>query len=200
MDSPNPLLAGLRGRCPNCGEGRLFQGFLTVAPACAYEQPYQQGWSAAPTQVWYQRPAPPRGWQPPPPRWGWQQPQPRWGWQAPPARWAGPPPSRGWGGPPPRYAYHHHGGPGAGPFIAGALLGLGTAAVIAGTMQPAPVYAAPPVVYAPPPPPAVVYAAPPPAVVYSVGLPCPVSLSRMRVNAPYAPARLPNCAAVSCTV
>lgn len=34
MDSPNPLLAGLRGRCPNCGEGRLFQGFLTVAPAC----------------------------------------------------------------------------------------------------------------------------------------------------------------------
>lgn len=73
----------------------------------------------------------------------------------------------GWGGPPPRYAYHHHGGPGAGPFIAGALLGLGTAAVIAGAVQPAPVYAAPPVVYAPPPPPAVVYAAPPPAVVYA---------------------------------
>lgn len=34
MERPNPLLAGLRGRCPNCGEGRLFQGFLTVAPAC----------------------------------------------------------------------------------------------------------------------------------------------------------------------
>lgn len=34
MDSPNPLLAGLRGRCPNCGLGRLFSGFLTVAPAC----------------------------------------------------------------------------------------------------------------------------------------------------------------------
>lgn len=34
MDSPNPLLAGLKGRCPNCGEGRLFSGFLTVAPAC----------------------------------------------------------------------------------------------------------------------------------------------------------------------
>ncbi len=31
----NPLLAGLRGRCPNCGEGRLFQGFLTVASECA---------------------------------------------------------------------------------------------------------------------------------------------------------------------
>lgn len=34
MDSPNPLLAGLRGRCPNCGSGRLFSGFLTVAPVC----------------------------------------------------------------------------------------------------------------------------------------------------------------------
>lgn len=31
----NPLLAGLRGRCPHCGEGRLFVGFLKVAPACA---------------------------------------------------------------------------------------------------------------------------------------------------------------------
>jgi uncharacterized protein (DUF983 family) len=31
---PNPLLAGLAGRCPRCGEGRLFQGFLTVAPKC----------------------------------------------------------------------------------------------------------------------------------------------------------------------
>ncbi len=35
MSSPNPLLAGLRGRCPNCGEGRLFEGFLKVAPKCA---------------------------------------------------------------------------------------------------------------------------------------------------------------------
>ena len=34
MSSPNPLLAGLRGRCPNCGEGRLFEGFLKVAPRC----------------------------------------------------------------------------------------------------------------------------------------------------------------------
>ncbi len=31
----NPILAGLRGRCPNCGEGRLFEGFLAVAPQCA---------------------------------------------------------------------------------------------------------------------------------------------------------------------
>ena len=34
MDSPNPFLAGLRGRCPNCGSGRLFSGILKVAPAC----------------------------------------------------------------------------------------------------------------------------------------------------------------------
>src|SRR5271156_3000851 len=26
--------AGLGGRCPRCGDGRLFQGFLTVAPRC----------------------------------------------------------------------------------------------------------------------------------------------------------------------
>jgi uncharacterized protein (DUF983 family) len=25
---------GLRGRCPVCGEGKLFAGFLTIAPAC----------------------------------------------------------------------------------------------------------------------------------------------------------------------
>jgi uncharacterized protein (DUF983 family) len=31
----NPLLAGLAGRCPNCGEGALFRGFLTVADRCA---------------------------------------------------------------------------------------------------------------------------------------------------------------------
>lgn len=30
----NPLLRGLIGRCPNCGEGALFAGFLKVAPAC----------------------------------------------------------------------------------------------------------------------------------------------------------------------
>ncbi len=31
----NPLLAGLRGRCPHCGEGPLFKGFLSLTPACA---------------------------------------------------------------------------------------------------------------------------------------------------------------------
>ncbi len=29
-----PIAAGLRGRCPRCGEGRLFAGFLTVAKEC----------------------------------------------------------------------------------------------------------------------------------------------------------------------
>jgi uncharacterized protein (DUF983 family) len=36
----NPLLAGLAGRCPHCGEGALFRGFLTVADhceACGYD-------------------------------------------------------------------------------------------------------------------------------------------------------------------
>jgi uncharacterized protein (DUF983 family) len=34
MSRPNPLLSGLAGRCPNCGEGHLFDGFLKVAPRC----------------------------------------------------------------------------------------------------------------------------------------------------------------------
>jgi uncharacterized protein (DUF983 family) len=29
-----PIGRGLRGRCPRCGEGRLFQGFLSLQPAC----------------------------------------------------------------------------------------------------------------------------------------------------------------------
>jgi uncharacterized protein (DUF983 family) len=34
MAGHNPLLAGLAGRCPNCGEGQLFEGFLKVSPTC----------------------------------------------------------------------------------------------------------------------------------------------------------------------
>ena len=34
MAGVNPVLAGLACRCPNCGEGPLFQGFLTVSPRC----------------------------------------------------------------------------------------------------------------------------------------------------------------------
>ncbi len=33
-DEPLPIARGLRGRCPRCGEGKLFQGFLTLRPAC----------------------------------------------------------------------------------------------------------------------------------------------------------------------
>jgi uncharacterized protein (DUF983 family) len=31
----NPISAGMRGRCPRCGEGRLFSGFLTLNRQCA---------------------------------------------------------------------------------------------------------------------------------------------------------------------
>ena len=34
MSGPNPLLSGAAGRCPNCGEGHLFEGFLKVSPRC----------------------------------------------------------------------------------------------------------------------------------------------------------------------
>jgi uncharacterized protein (DUF983 family) len=30
----DPVMAGLKGRCPRCGKGRLFSGFLKLAPAC----------------------------------------------------------------------------------------------------------------------------------------------------------------------
>jgi uncharacterized protein (DUF983 family) len=30
----SPVIAGLKGRCPRCGAGRLFAGFLTLAPRC----------------------------------------------------------------------------------------------------------------------------------------------------------------------
>ena len=29
-----PVSSGLAGRCPRCGEGKLFSGVLTVAPRC----------------------------------------------------------------------------------------------------------------------------------------------------------------------
>ena len=34
MTRSNPLLTGLRCRCPNCGIGPLFKGYLTVRPVC----------------------------------------------------------------------------------------------------------------------------------------------------------------------
>lgn len=41
----NPILRGLRGRCPNCGEGRMFARFLKVAdqcPSCGEELHHQR--------------------------------------------------------------------------------------------------------------------------------------------------------------
>jgi uncharacterized protein (DUF983 family) len=32
---PSPYKTGLAGRCPRCGEGKLFEGFLKVRPRCA---------------------------------------------------------------------------------------------------------------------------------------------------------------------
>ena len=31
---PSPVLAGLTGRCPACGKGAMFRGFLTMRPRC----------------------------------------------------------------------------------------------------------------------------------------------------------------------
>ena len=33
-DPPPPIISGLRCRCPQCGEGKLFAGFLTLAKRC----------------------------------------------------------------------------------------------------------------------------------------------------------------------
>jgi len=33
---PLPIARGLRGRCPRCGEGHLFQGFLSLRPRCEH--------------------------------------------------------------------------------------------------------------------------------------------------------------------
>jgi len=30
----SPLQTGLRGRCPRCGKGHLFDGFLKIRPSC----------------------------------------------------------------------------------------------------------------------------------------------------------------------
>ena len=32
--SPSPFVTGLAGRCPHCGKGRLFDGFLALQPRC----------------------------------------------------------------------------------------------------------------------------------------------------------------------
>jgi uncharacterized protein (DUF983 family) len=35
-DETLPIARGLRGRCPRCGEGKLFQGFLSLRPRCEH--------------------------------------------------------------------------------------------------------------------------------------------------------------------
>ncbi len=35
MSGPGVVAASLLGRCPRCGQGRLFDGYLTIAPRCA---------------------------------------------------------------------------------------------------------------------------------------------------------------------
>jgi len=32
--APSPFVAGLTCRCPRCGKGKLFQGFLSLRPRC----------------------------------------------------------------------------------------------------------------------------------------------------------------------
>jgi uncharacterized protein (DUF983 family) len=31
-----PVMRGLRGRCPRCGEGKLFSGFVSLRPRCTH--------------------------------------------------------------------------------------------------------------------------------------------------------------------
>lgn len=33
---PSPFIVGLLGRCPRCGKGRLFKGFLSLYDRCAH--------------------------------------------------------------------------------------------------------------------------------------------------------------------
>jgi uncharacterized protein (DUF983 family) len=35
FEPQSPFSTGLTGRCPRCGEGALFEGFLTVRPQCS---------------------------------------------------------------------------------------------------------------------------------------------------------------------
>ncbi|PZU94663.1 MAG: hypothetical protein DI527_03470 [Chelatococcus sp.] len=32
---PSPYATGLKGRCPRCGEGHIFEGFLKLRPRCS---------------------------------------------------------------------------------------------------------------------------------------------------------------------
>jgi uncharacterized protein (DUF983 family) len=32
--APAPVITGLKGRCPRCGKGHVFKGYLTIRPKC----------------------------------------------------------------------------------------------------------------------------------------------------------------------
>ena len=34
LTPPHPVVAGLAGRCPRCGKGKMFSGFLRLKPTC----------------------------------------------------------------------------------------------------------------------------------------------------------------------
>lgn len=34
--TPSPIVAGLTCRCPRCGKGKLFSGFLSLRPSCEH--------------------------------------------------------------------------------------------------------------------------------------------------------------------
>ncbi|WP_210497325.1 DUF983 domain-containing protein [Microvirga antarctica] len=34
MPAVPPILTGLKGRCPRCGKGHIFKGFLSMRPSC----------------------------------------------------------------------------------------------------------------------------------------------------------------------
>ena len=34
IQTASPVVAGLKGCCPRCGKGHMFQGFLTIRPTC----------------------------------------------------------------------------------------------------------------------------------------------------------------------
>ena len=36
---PSPYSTGLGGRCPRCGEGKLFDGYLKLRPRCPSQRP-----------------------------------------------------------------------------------------------------------------------------------------------------------------
>lgn len=47
MDSFSALFAALSGRCPNCGQGKLYASFMTVAETCSHCHVRYERWSGS---------------------------------------------------------------------------------------------------------------------------------------------------------